>query len=41
MIEKEEELIPDHLKEESPFRDKEMGIPRREERPRVKKKGGS
>ena len=26
-----EELIPDHLKEDSPFRDKEMEIQRREE----------
>ena len=38
-IVKEEELIPDYLKEGNPFFDKEMGIPRRNERPMVKRRG--
>ena len=37
-IETEEEFTPDHLKEESPLRDKEMEIPRRNERPMVKRR---
>ena len=40
-IEKEEELIPGYLEEGNPFRDKEMEIPRRNERPRVKRRGES
>ena len=32
----EDELIPDRLKEGNPFRDREMGIPRKEEPPRMK-----
>ena len=32
-------MIPDHLEEGYPFRDKEMEIPRKEERPRAKRRG--
>ena len=34
----EEEAIPGHLVEGNPFRDREMGIPRKEERPRMKRR---
>ena len=33
VFEEEEELIPGHLKEGNPFCEREMGIPRKEERP--------
>ena len=38
-IEEEEELIPGYLKEGSPLCDKEMEIPRRNERPMLKRRG--
>ena len=36
----EEELIPEYLREASPFRNQEMGIPIREGRQMVKRRGG-